>query len=471
MFRLMRYNRRSSSTMRPLGAPLTIVGHRAAQRHRPRLFVAMLATLALVLAACGTSSANGSSKNTNGATTTTSSTNGSKATNSGSSGGAVPFLSNCSKPNTSALANTTFPSSLLPDLPTPAQITKNDTAAAWGGTPGTKETPKPFTAVKITPAEATKICNKHLSAVFLNWSNVVYNKAIVDGIRNEFNAVGVKLIRVTTSSFSATGLAGNVSAVMPLNPNIVLVGGTINPSQMSSLMAPVISSHKILVSWGNDGPGLKLGQSGTLQALIGYDWYFLGEEMANAIHQAFPHGVNLGYIHWINDTDAILLREQGLLDGLKKYSTIHVVTAGGSATPKGTNSGFSQPTATSAEQYAESFLQTHSTVGALFAPWETPPGVGELSAIKALHLTTKVKLVTMDLGTAGAKSLSAKGGIVVDMAEDVYTGGRMMAATAALASIHASYPDFVVIPTEPATPTNVKTAWNAMHGPGLACPC
>lgn len=431
------------------------------QRGRRRLQGASVtsALFALVLVACGAwpggmASAGASAKDA-----------------AKSSKAAVPFLSNCSKPDKAALKNTTFPSTLLPNLPTASQIKANDSAADWGGTPGTTETPVPYTKVKITPAEATKICKKHETAVFLNWSNVVYNQAIVNGIRNEFNAVGIKLIRVTTSSFSATGLAGDVSSVLPLNPNIVLAGGTINPSQMSSLMSPVISAGKVLVSWGNDGPGLKLGPHGTLKALIGYDWYFLGEQMAAAIHQAFPNGVNMGYIHWINDTDAILLREQGLIDGLKKYPTIHVITAGGPATPKGTNSGFSQPTATSSEQYAESFLQTHPTVGALFAPWETPPGVGEEAAITALHLQTKVKLVTMDLGTAGAKSLSTKGGIVVDMAENIYTGGRMMAATAALASIHAKYPRFVIIPTDSANSTNVKNAWNSMHGPGLPCPC
>lgn len=434
--------------------------------------MAALGAVALTLAACG---GGNSASGTSGSSQTTSGGSQASSTGGGTSGGstgAVPFLSDCSKPDASALANVTIPSSLLPDLPTTAQIKTHDTVATWGGTSATHQTPVPFTAIKITPAQATKICNQHLKAVFLNWSNVVYNQAIVDGIRNEFNAVGIKLIRVTTSSFSASGLSGNVNAVMPLNPNIVLAGGTINPSQMASLMAPVISAHKILVSWGNDGPGLKLGSSGQLQGLVGYDWYFMGEQMAKAIHSAFPNGANLGYIHWINDNRQILLRENGLLAGLKNYPNIHVVTAnGGAANPAGTNSGFSQPSATSAEQYTESFLQKHPTVNAIFAPWETPPGVGEQSAITALHMQTKVKLVTMDLGTAGAKSLSQKGTIVVDMAEDVYIGGRMMAALAALDSIHANSTPFVIIPTEAATPTNVKTAWEIMHGPSLKCPC
>lgn len=374
--------------------------------------------------------------------------------------------SSCS--NAVALANRPTPKSLLPNLPSRSQIKAHDSIAAWGG-PNSPETPVPYTDLVITPAEAQKICNAHLTAVFLNWSNVTYNKAIIDGIKNEFNSLGVKLIRVTDSEFAASGVAGDISAVMPLNPDIVLEGGTINPSEMASINAPIFNAHKVFVSWGNIGPGVTLGPSGKLQALIGYDWYWMGEQMATAVHQQFPHGANLGYIHWINDNRQIILRESGFLAGLKKYPNLHVIAAGGPANPRGTNSGFSQPSATSAEQYTESFLQTHKNVNVLFAAWENPPALGEVAAIKALHLQNKVKVVTMDLAEAGATSLSHHGNIVVDMAEDIYIGGRMMAATSALAAIHAKYPDFVVIPTNSATPSNVTASWNMMHGPGLPC--
>lgn len=378
----------------------------------------------------------------------------------------VAAASSCN--NAKPLANTTVPKSLLPDLPSASQIKLHDSIASWDG-PKSSQTPVPYTDVKITPAEAKKICNAHLTAVFLNWSNVTYNKAIIDGIANEFKPLGVKLLRVTDSEFSPTGLAGDISAVLPLNPDIVIEGGTISPSEMVSLNAPVISRHKVFVSWGNIGPGITLGPSGKLQALVGYDWYYLGEQMATAVHQQFPHGANLGYVHWINDDQDINLRESGFLAGLKKYPNIHVITEGGPANPLGTNSGFSQPTATSAESYTESFLQTHKNVNVLFAAWENPPALGEVAAVKALHLQNKVKVVTMDLAEAGAQSLSHHGSIVVDMAEDIYIGGRMMAATAALAAIHAKYPDFVVIPTEAATAHNVTAAWDVMHGPGLPC--
>jgi ribose transport system substrate-binding protein len=384
----------------------------------------------------------------------------------GGSGGGTSSGS-CGKFDSAILNNRPIPSSLDPNTVTPpiSQIGLNNTADTMGAPQ--KLVATLWSSVKVTKAQAQAICKKHLTAVFLDWSNVTYNKAIDSGIRDEFQALGVKLLRITDSEFSPTGLQGDLNAVLPLSPDIMLVGGTINPSQMSSILSPAVQQHKIIVSWGVGGPGMLIGPGKPLSALIAYDWYYLGEQMAEAVHKAYPNGANLGYIHWINDVKAILLREQGFLDGLKKYPNIHVIAAGGPASPSGSNSGFTDPN--NSEAYTEAFLQSHKDVNVIFAPWENPPGLGEEAAIKALHLENKVSVVTMDLAEAGAASLRSNGLIKVDMGQDVYDGGRMMALTSALAAIHAKYPDFVNIPTFAATGSNVKDAWNFMHGPQLPC--
>lgn len=382
---------------------------------------------------------------------------------SGSSGGTAA----CGSFNSTILNNRTMPASLNPATayPPTSQVAVNNTADKMGAPQALVATP--LYDIKVTPSEVKQVCGKHLTAVFLDWSNVTYNKAIDSGIRQEFQALGVKVLRITDYEFNPTGLTGDLSAVMPLNPDIILVGGTINPSQISSILEPAVAAHKTIVAWGTAGPGMSIGPGKPMSALIAYDWYYLGEQMAQAVHNAYPQGANLGYIHWVNDVDAILLREQGFLDGLKKYPNIHVIAANGPANPKASNSAFSDPNA--AEAYTEAFLQSHPQVNVIFAPWENPPGLGEQAAIKALHLQNKVSIVTMDLAEAGAKSLVKNGLIKVDMAEDVYDGGRMMALTSALAAAHQPYPSFVNFPTFAATSSNVKDAWNFMHGPQLPC--
>jgi ribose transport system substrate-binding protein len=375
--------------------------------------------------------------------------------------------SSCDSYNSAVLTNRAIPAALDPSTAYPPSGTvATDNTADKMGAPNALVATQ-MSQITVSKAEAKAICEKHLTAVFLDWSNVTYNKAIDSGIRQELQALGVKLIRITDSEFSSTGLAGNLSAVLPLNPNIVLVGGTINPSQMSSILQPAVAAKKTIVSWGDAGPGLVISKDGPLHGLVAYDWYYLGQQMAKAVHEAYPNGANLGYIHWINDTDAILLREQGFLDGLKQYPNIHVIAAGGAANPKSANSGFSDPNGS--EAYTEAFLQAHPSVNVIFAPWENPPGLGEEAAIKALHLQGKVSIVTMDLAEAGAASLKSNGIIKVDMAEDVYDGGRMMGLTAALSAAKLPYSPFVNFPTFAATPKNVQTAWNFMHGPQYPC--
>ena len=382
-------------------------------------------------------------------------------------GGGTTANASCDRFDSSVLNNRKIPASLDPNTAYPAPGTegKNNTADTMGSPQAL--VPTTMDNISVTPAQVKTICGKKLTAVFLDWSNVTYNKAIESGIKNEFSALGVKVLRITDSEFQATGLQGNLSAVLPLDPDIIIAGGTIDPAQMSSIMAPAVQKHKIIVSWGNGGPGMNLGVGQEQAGLVAYDWYHLGQQMATAVHNAYPHGVNLGYIHWINDVQAILLREQGFLDGLKQYPNIHVIAAVGPADPKGSNSGFNDPN--NAEPYTEAFLQAHPEVNVIFAPWEDPPALGEQAAIKALNLENKVKVVTMDLAEGGAASLRSNGLIKVDMGQDVYDGGRMLALTGALAAAKLPYKPFINVPTFAVTGSNVKAAWDFMHGPDLPC--
>jgi hypothetical protein len=60
----------------------------------------------------------------------------------------------------------------------------------------------------------------------------------------------------------------------------------------------------------------------------------------------------------------------------------------------------------------------------------------------------------------------------MDMAQDVYDGGRLMALTASLAKMgwNKDHP-YVMVPTFPVTTkTDMQSAWDFMHGPEVTCP-
>ena len=387
---------------------------------------------------------------------------GSEAATAGGGGGG----GDCDRPfDDPALQHRPIPESLDPEtsLPPIEEMTIRSSDL------GTDEELEPvwWNTIEITPEQAREICEQQLTAVILDWDEVLYNQAIRSGIRQVLDAMGIELLRETSFSFDPNGLAGNLASVLPLNPDIIFTGGTIDPNQLAALMEPARAQGARIVTWGVGGKGWETGPDKDLTALVGYDFYALGQQMAKAIGEQYPDGANLGYVHWINNIAAIHLREQGLLDGLEEYPNINVIADGGPADPKSPNSGFNDPNA--AQGATQAFLVRHPEVDVLFAPWEDPPALGEEAAIKSQGLEGEVDLVTMDLGVTGARQLASGGTISVDMAQSIYDGGRAMALIAGLASIGEDTPPFAIVPTFAANPDNYQDAWEYMHGPEFPC--
>jgi len=335
---------------------------------------------------------------------------------------------------------------------------------------GTDQSYEPtwWNTLSLTDDEIQKVCDKKLKAVYLDWDKVLYNQAIRAGAKDVLAALNIELVRETSFNFDPNGLQGDVQAVLPLNPDIIFTGGTIDPTQMATLLEPARAKGIQIVSWGVGAKGWEIGKGKPMTSMVAYDFYALGGQMAKAVCAKYPDGAKLGYLHWINNFSSIKLREQGFLEGLKKCPKIEVIADGGEADPTKPNSGYKDPNAS--QPTTEAFLTRHPEVNVLFGAWEDPPALGQLAAIRSRNKLGKVDIVTMDLGPTGAKQLKdPKGTITVDMAQDIYDGGRAMALTAAMAAIDKEPPPFVIIPTFATTGDNLEDAWAMMHGPSFPC--
>ena len=433
------------------------------RRHRLAGVVASIVCASLVAACAG--AANPQTTSAGGAPTTIATAGTSAATATtvaqGSSGG-------CDRPyDASILDPRPMPASLKPETAKPPIEEMTITSADLGSFPDVA--PVWYDTLTVTPEQVKAICELQLKAVFLDWADALYNQIIRSGLRLTFQALGIDLVRVTSFSFDPNGLAGNLASVLPLEPDIIITGGTVDPNQFAAIMQPAVDRGITIVSWGVGATGWETGPGGEITSMIGYDFYHLGRQMAAATCEQYPDGANLGYVHWINNISAIHLREQGFLDGLAEdCPQITVIADGGPPDPKGSNSGFSDPNAAQADTAA--FLVRHPEVNVLFAPWEDPPALGIESAIKSAGLEGKVDIVTMDLGVAGANQLASDGTITVDMAQSIFDGGRSMALAAGLHAIGEEVPPFVIFPTFAATKDNLKDAWEFMHGPEFPLP-
>ena len=381
------------------------------------------------------------------------------------SGNAGASSSACDSINLAAVNPSPVPASLDPAVTVPPAASGLKLEASQIGAQE-NITEHWWNEVKITAAQAKAICEKHLTAVYMDWDTVLYNQTVQNGARDVFKALGIKLLRVTNYSLNSDGLSGDLSAVLPLKPNIILTGGPIDAKQLGPIMQPAISQGAVLGVYGTGATTLKIGSGGQMPALLTWDCFLGGAELADAVHARYPNGANLGYIHYINNVPAIYLREQGFLDELKKYPNIHVIADGGPANPQG-STGFNDPNA--AQAYTEAFLIKHPTVNLLFAPWENPPALGEEAAIKSLN--RKIGIVTMDMGTQGASQIKAGGPITVELVEDGYDVGRTEALATALDLLGGvKLYGYYAVPTFAVSNTaNLTTAWNFTHGPEFPC--
>lgn len=422
-------------------------------RSRTRFALTLTVVVSLVVASCGGTAATA--------------TPADQAT-SQPSGAPSAVSAECDKPYDAAVLDPRpIKDSLNITTPTPEELALNNTSGVMGGFPD--QPPVWYTDVKVTPEQVKQICALNLKAVYLDWADALYNQIFRSAMRQTLQALGIDLIRVTSFSFNPNGLAGNLQSVLPLEPDIIFTGGTIDTKQYASLMQPAVDAGIKIYSWGVAAEGWEIGQGKQISTLVGYNWYALGQNMAKAVCAKYTEPTNLGWLHWINNISVIHLREQGFLDGLKECPNITVVSDGGPADPKGTNSGYSDPNAAEADTAA--FIVRHPEVTVLFAPWEDPPALGELSAIKSTGNLGKIDIVTMDLGIAGANELASDDGtITVDMAQGIYEGGRVEALIAGLDAIGAPIPAFVNVPTTAASRDNLKDAWEWMHGPEFPCP-
>ena len=370
-------------------------------------------------------------------------------------------------PNAAALKHREIPASLDPE----GSVPPIEDMTVRSSDLGTDQSYKPtwWNTLNLTDEEVQKVCEKKLKAVYLDWDKVLYNQTIRAGAKDVLAALNIKVVRETSFNFDPNALQSDLQAVLPLNPDIIITGGTIDPTQMATLLEPARAKGIQIVSWGVGAKGWEIGKGKPMTSMVAYDFYALGQQMGKAVCEKYPDGAKLGYLHWINNFSSIRLREQGFLDTLKKdCPKIEVIADGGPPDPTKPNSGYKDPNAS--QPTTEAFLTRHPEVNVLFGAWEDPPALGQLAAIRSRKKLGKVDIVTMDLGPTGAEQLKAKDGtITVDMAQDIYDGGRAMALTAAMAAIDKEPPPFVIIPTFATTSDNLEDAWDMMHGPSFPC--
>jgi ribose transport system substrate-binding protein len=310
------------------------------------------------------------------------------------------------------------------------------------------EEPAWYTDVKISPDQVRQVCDKGLTAAFLNWSSGAYNQAVLAGAKDALESMGIRLVAVTNYNFDQAQLATDVRNVMALKPNIIFYSG-VDPTADRAALQPAVDTGVSVVSFANAPGGWTTNNPSNFVTLISYDTHGNGAAVAREAGKRFPNGAKLGMIYFDANYKLVNEREKGFEDELKKTKVETAVRM-----------PMSDPHRT--QEITSAMLARFPDLDVIFAPWDLPAD-GVVAALNATG--KKIPVAHIDLGFTGATQIACDiGPIFVMSSQLVYEWGRTGAIAAALHALGQPVGPYVVVPVFAATRDNLKEAWELAYG-------
>lgn len=315
------------------------------------------------------------------------------------------------------------------------------------------EKPAWYTDVEIDEAQLEELRGKGLKAAFLNWASGAYNQAVLAGTRDALEAMGIELVAVTNYNFDQATLQTDVRNVMALNPDIIFYSG-VDPVADAAALQPAVDAGTAVVSFANAPKGWTTGQPENFVSLVSYDTHGNGAAVAKEVAKRFSDGGKLGMIYFDRTYKLVNEREDGFLEEIEK-SNVEVVSKQPMTDPAKTQS------------IASAMLTRDPDLDVIFAPWDLP-AEGVLGAIQSAQ--KDVEVAHIDVGFTGAKQIACGGPVFVMSSQLVYEWGRTGAIAAALHALGEEVPPYLLVPVFAVTNDNLEEAWDLAYGGAVPLP-
>lgn len=340
----------------------------------------------------------------------------------------------------------------------PAWLELPDASTLDGRSDPEGHTPTWFADVPMTESEVDEVRARGLKAAFVNWDDVPFNKAFEYGADRAFAELGVQVVARTNFEFDAAKASSDIQSVLALDPDIILTG-VLDTAQWPAILQPAVDAGVTVVLYSQGAEGWRSGEE--LCTVVDVDTQTFGASVADGIHARYPDGANVGVIRWSFNHPAVVARDKGFLDQLATYPNLNVLVDVPMDDPNG------------ADAVASAVLTRYPDVEVIYAPWDSPPAEGVLSALRAAG-REDVGIATLDLGMTSATEIAADGPIFHASGSGAYEAGRTMAITGAKCALggesKAEVPPYVIFPAFGANASNLEEAWEYMHGPEIPFP-
>ncbi|MBE3670538.1 LacI family transcriptional regulator [Vibrio navarrensis] len=305
------------------------------------------------------------------------------------------------------------------------------------------ESATPYSQVTLSEVEKNQVRTAGYTAAILMHSTSDWSNALIEGAKDKFADLNIKVVAVTDAEFNANKQKTDVETTMAMKPDI-LISLVVDPVSGAAAFRPAVEQGSKLVLISNLPSGFEHGKD--YAGIVTDDLFQMGKIAADLIADAVNGKGKVGFIYHEANYYVTNQRDQAALANLQqRYSNIEVVAKRGIAN------------ANDGEVIASAMITQYPDIKAIYAPWDSI-AEGVVAATRAAG-RKDIKVITMDLGAANALDMAKQrnvAGIVTDLPYDL---GQTLARMGALAKLERPTPPFVTVGASAVTRDNLLDAW------------
>jgi ribose transport system substrate-binding protein len=303
-------------------------------------------------------------------------------------------------------------------------------------------TGQPESVLTLTDDEVAKLKAGKYTAALLFQTSSDWANAVTAGAQDEFARLGIGVVGLSNSNYSASDQAHAVQTILAKHPSAI-VTWPINPDELRPALQKAADAGVKLSLISNMPAGFRQGKD--YVGLVGDDLFSMGQKTAQGLANAIGGEGDIGFLYFDANAYVVNQRDAAFSTTIEReFPKVKIVAS----------QGFSDPQR--AFQIASAMILQHPTIKAIYAPW-SEPAAGVLQAIRSAH-RNDIAVGTMDLSNTVAVSVIKGGAIKALVIDDPYSIGRSLATETGYALLGKSVPAYIQVPASLVTRDNILDA-------------
>jgi ribose transport system substrate-binding protein len=313
------------------------------------------------------------------------------------------------------------------------------------------ETPVSASEVQLTDEELAKIKGMGAkAAIVMHYGGNDWSQAQINGLRTQFETMGIEVIAVTDAGFNAAKQVSDIETILAQNPDIIVSIPT-DPVATAGAYKQAATKGVKLVFMDNVPSDFTAGTD--YVSVVSADNFGNGVAAAHLMAKALGGKGDIGIV--FHAADFFVTKQR--YDAFKKtitesYPDVKIVAEQGIGGPD-----FSGD----AEKAASAMMVAKPAIKGIWAVWDVP-AEGVISAARANGRDDLV-ITTIDLGQNVAINMASGSHVKGLGAQRPFDQGVTEAKLAGYGLLGKPAPAYVALPALPVEKSNLLEAWQAVY--------